>query len=334
MADLTTKYLGLNLRNPLIVGSSGLTDNVENMKEIEKHGAGALVVKSVFEEQIIHDADSMIKEAYANDMLYSEKSETLDYIDMHIKEDSLVEYVKTIKEAKNQLTIPVIASINCISTAEWTSFANKIEEAGADALEINIALLPSDMTMNSEEREEKFLKIISDIRKHTSIPLAIKLSPYFSNLAQMIKQISETGVQGIVLFNRFYTPDFDIHNFSEKASFTFSHPSEMGNVLRWVAIMSDRISCDTCASTGIHTGEAMIKQLLAGAKTGQVVSALYKNGLQHIQTILNDLIKWMDEKGYQDIDQFRGKMTQHQSKNPAAYERIQFMKYFSGFGEE
>jgi dihydroorotate dehydrogenase (fumarate) len=205
-----------------------------------------------------------------------------------------------------------------------------VEKAGADALELNIAILPSDNSLSSEKREQLFLAIIEKVKSQIRIPVSIKISPYYSNLAQLTGKIAAKGINGIVLFNRFYTPDFDINNLSEKSTNTYSSPDESGNVLRWMAILSGKISCNLAASTGIHNGQGLIKQLLAGANAVQVVSTIYKNGTSRIQEMLNELNEWMQQKGYNSIDQFRGKMSQKESQNPAAYERIQFMRYFSG----
>lgn len=329
MADLTTKYLGLTLRNPIIVGSSGLTDSVDNIIELEKAGAGAVVLKSLFEEQIMLEADASIKKAYENDMIYSAKSEALDYLDIHIKEDTVANYIKLISDAKKKTVIPVIASVNCVSSLEWTSFAKKIQDAGADALELNIAVLPSDLETDVEMIEAIYFDIIKKVLAEVSIPLALKISPYFTNLAMMIKRLSETGVKGIVLFNRFYSPDFDINTFTEKSSNTLSTTSESSNVLRWTAIMAGKVGCDICATSGIHTGEGVIKQILAGAGAVQVVSSLYHNGIGHVQKMVGELEDWMDKNNFNYVHQFKGKMSQARSSNPAAYERIQFMKYFS-----
>ena len=329
MADLTTKYLGLALRNPIIAGSSGLTDSVDNILELERAGAGAVVLKSLFEEQILMEAESSLREAYENDMIYSAKSESLDYIDLHIKEDTLGRYIKLIGDAKSKTVIPVIASINCVSSIEWTSFARRIEEAGADALELNIALLPSDMSVDNEKMENIYFEIVSKIIQQVNIPVALKIGSYFTNLAGMVNRLSETGIKGLVLFNRFYSPDFDINTLTEKSANTLSNPAEASNVLRWIAIMSGKVNCDLCANSGIHDGHSAIKQLLAGASAIQIVSTLYKNGLGRLNEITDELAKWMDSKGYNNIQQFRGMMSQDESKNPSAYERIQFMKYFS-----
>ncbi|MDX2414836.1 MAG: dihydroorotate dehydrogenase-like protein [Bacteroidales bacterium] len=329
MADLTSKYLGLSLRNPIIVGSSGLTDSVDNIIDLEKAGAGAVVLKSLFEEQIMIEAEASIKKAYENEFIYSAKSESLDYIDLHIKEDTVSKYIKLILDAKKKTVIPIIASVNCVSALEWTSFAKKVEEAGADALELNIALLPTNVDIDKEELENTYFEIIKKVLGIVRIPVAIKISPYFTNLAAMIQSLSATGIKGLVLFNRFYSPDFDINSLTEKSANTLSTPAESSNILRWVALMSGRVECDLCATTGIHSGEALIKQILAGASAVQVVSTIYSNGVKRIQEMAAELEKWMDDKGYNYVHQFKGKMSQAESLNPAAFERVQFMKYFS-----
>ncbi len=298
MADLTSKYLGLSLRNPIIVGSSGLTDSVDNIIDLEKAGAGAVVIKSLFEEQIMIEAEASIKKAYENEFIYSAKSESLDYIDLHIKEDTVSNYIKLISDAKKKTVIPIIASVNCVSALEWTSFAKKVEDAGADALELNIALLPTNVDIDKEKLESTYFEIIKKVLGIVRIPVAIKISPYFTNLAAMIQSLSATGIKGLVLFNRFYSPDFDINTLTEKSANTLSTPAESSNILRWVALMSGRVECDLCATTGIHNGEALIKQILAGASAVQVVSTIYSNGVKIIQEMAGELEKWMDDKGY------------------------------------
>jgi dihydroorotate dehydrogenase (fumarate) len=275
------------------------------------------------------EAEASIKKAYESDMIYSAKSESLDYIDMHIKEDTLSNYIKLIKETKAKTVIPVIASVNCVSSIEWTSFASRIEEAGADALELNIALLSSDTNADIESIESIYFDIISKVLSKVKIPVAVKIGPYFTNLAKMVSKLSQSGVGAIVMFNRFYSPDFDINTLTEKSSNTLSTKVESSNVLRWIAIMSGRVECDLAATTGIHDGKALIKQLLAGANAVQIVSTLYSNGVSQLQVMLGELEDWMNEKGYNTIDQFRGEMSRSKSSNPASFERIQFMKYFS-----
>ncbi|MBN1182807.1 MAG: dihydroorotate dehydrogenase-like protein [Bacteroidales bacterium] len=330
MADLTTKYLGLILRNPIIVGSSGLTDSVAGIKEIEKNGAGAVVLKSLFEEQIRLDVKKMLKDTEEDELTYSKYSETFDYIDHHIRQDSISNYIQLIKDAKQEILIPVIASINCFSATEWTSFAKKVEEAGADAIELNIFNLPSDLSLSHEANLKIYFEIIEKVLKEVKIPVSIKISWFFSNLGEFIQILSQTGVNGIVLFNRFFSPDIDIDKYEIIPANKYSSPDEITHSLRWIALMSDRIKCDLAASTGIHDGKGVIKQLLAGANAVQVVSTLYKNGLGQIQKMLTELEDWMEVNRYNYIDQFMGKMSHDRSKNPAVYERMQFMKYYSG----
>ncbi len=326
MANLSVQYMGLTLRNPIIVGSSGLTDSVEQIKELEKSGAGAVVLKSIFEEEITLEYQHIINQEMDD---YESNAEYFDYYDYKIKQDNVNKYIQLIKDTKAAVSIPVIASVNCVSAHEWTFFAKKMEEAGADALELNVFVMPSDPNKTSADNEKIYLEIAEKIKKELSIPVAFKISHYFSGLANMIQQISSKGVDGLVLFNRFYSPDFDIDDRQVLNTHVFSSPVEMATSLRWVSIMADRIKSDVVASTGIHDGEAVIKQLLAGATAVQIVSALYKNGKDEIQSMLNDLEAWMDKNNYLTIDQFRGTMSQAKSGNPAHYERAQFMKYFS-----
>lgn len=226
------------------------------------------------------------------------------------------------------MDIPVIASINCIYSHEWTAFAAQLQEAGADALELNMFFLPSDFERTSTEQEEAYFRVIDKVLAAVSIPVALKISYYFSSLGPMIQRLSKTGINGIVLFNRFFSPDFDIDKMTVKPSFVFSTPNDLAISLRWVAIMAQKVDCDLAASTGVHDGAALIKQLLAGAKAAQTVSSLYRNGPEHIGAMLDGLKSWMAAHELSSIEDFRGKMSQEASSNPAAYERVQFMRYF------
>ena len=327
MIDLSTNYLGLKLKNPIVAASSGLTGSLEGLLNMEKHGAGAVVIKSIFEEEILLQAEMEAQEAEKDPMIYSELSETLDYIDLHIKEDKLKDYLKLISEAKKNLSIPVIASINCISSEDWTHFTRKMEEAGADALELNIFLNPADF--KNKEFEKAYFKIIKKVLDNVKIPVAIKISKYFTRLGLSVKALSESGVAGIVLFNRFYSPDIDIEKIAITSANMFSTQEEQYETLRWTAIMSEKIDCDLAASTGIHKGEDVVKMLLAGANVTQLASTLYKNGPDQISRILKKLEMWMTEKGFDSLDQFRGMIARMYGEDPAAFERMQFMKNFS-----
>lgn len=322
MADLKTTYLGLSLKNPLIVSSSGLTGTVEKIKELEKKGAGAVVLKSLFEEQINHEAGNLVEE--------SMHTESFDYIKSYLKSHSVDNYIQLIRQCKQDVSIPVIASINCVSAGDWTSFAKKIEQAGADALEINLFFVPNNKNAGAEKYENTYIDILKNIKDTVSIPVSIKLGCYFTNLTNLVNSINNMDVQGVVLFNRFYQPDIDIENFSFSSGETFSTPSDMFHTLRWVAIISGTIrQIDIAASTGIHDGQAAIKQILAGAKCVQVCSVLYKKGAGQIQEMLEDIEKWMDKHNIKHIEDFRGRMSYKNIPDPSVYERAQFMKYFA-----
>jgi len=326
MTDLTTSYMGLALRNPLIIGSSGLTNSLENIQKIEKKGAGAVVLKSLFEEQIKFE----IRKVFSYDDVQSSQTEAEDYIRNYARSYTLDEYTNLIQEAKKSCSMPIIASINCISASEWPSFAKNIQEAGADALELNVFILPSDIDADSKSIEKIYFDIIENVKSRVDIPISLKISHHFSGLGETVKKFSWTGVKGIVLFNRFFNPDIDIENLKIKPGNIFSTPQEITNSLRWIAILSDRIQCDLCASTGIHDGAGLIKQLLAGAKAGQVCSTLYKNGFDDIEKILDETKSWMEKKSFSKIDDFRGKLSYKKSENPAVFNRVQFMKHFAG----
>lgn len=329
MPDLTTNYLGLTLRNPIVVASSGLTNSVDDIVELEKNGAAAVVLKSIFEEQIMREADHRLKKAKEDGLIYSEYSETLDYIDEHIKEKELGGYLDLIRNTKKKVMIPVIASVNCISAMEWTAFARQIEDAGADALELNIFVMPFNFDQNSIEKEQVYYDIVNKVKDLVSIPVAVKISPYFANLGRVILRLEEHGADGIVMFNRFASPDIDIDALKVTSAEVFSHRYEMANPLRWTAIMAKQLEMDIAASTGIHEGEDVVKMLLAGATVTQMASAIYKKGPEHIVEVLKFVNDWMEDRGYNYIDQFRGKLSQGKMEHPEVYERMQFMRYFS-----
>lgn len=318
--------MGLELKNPIIVGSSGLTNSVENIVEIEKNGAAAVVLKSLFEEQINH----MINKTMHSQVDNFSYPEAEDYISNYSKHNDVDNYLALIRSAKKKVSIPVIASINCVSSTDWIAFAKKIQDAGADGLELNIFILPSDPKRDGTQNEAEYFEIIEKVKKEVTIPIAIKVSTYFSGLANTALKLSWTGVKGMVLFNRFFSPDIDIDNFKVTATNVFSHPEELATSLRWVAMLSSRLHCDIAASTGVHDGTAVIKQLLAGAKAVQLSSVLYKKGFEVIGEMLNDMEAWMQKHQFETTADFIGKMSIKEVDNPAAYERVQFMKHFSG----
>lgn len=331
MSELSVKYLGLNLKNPVIAGSSGLTRSLVNLQRLEQSGVAAIVMKSLFEEQVYLDADYNREKAMQENMIYFDNSETFDYIDMHLQSDYLSDYIETIRKAKETVNIPIIASINCISAGEWVSFASRLQDAGADALELNIALQAFNPNLSAADIERVHIEIIEKVRKAIHIPLAVKISPYFADLSRIIDRLAGTGIDGLVLFNRFFNPDINIDTMQVEPARMFSSPSDLSNPLRWIALKSGDVSCDLCASTGVHTGADVIKMLLAGSAAVQVVSTLYNNGLDQVAAMLNEIEDWMTAKGYNYISQFAGMMQQFATTTPTAYERIQFMKYYSEF---
>jgi dihydroorotate dehydrogenase (fumarate) len=318
--------MGLALRNPIIAASSGLTNSIENIESIYKQGAGAVVLKSLFEEQI----NSAINKTFNQNENNYGYPEAMDYISHYTRANDLDNYLELIREAKQKVDIPIIASINCISASEWITFARNIQDAGADAIELNIFVLPSDPRRKSEQHEQVYFEILQSVMKQVKIPVAAKISYYFSGLTNIALQLSWTGIKGLVLFNRYYSPDIDIDKFEVTTGNVFSGPAENTLTLRWVAMLSDKIQCDIAASTGIHDGKCVIKQLLAGAKAVQVASVLYQRGIEQIGKMSGDIVTWMDKHQFASTGDFIGKMSYREAENPAAYERVQFMKHFAG----
>ncbi len=324
MANLETNYLGLNLKNPLIIGSSGLTGSIENIKKISKYNPGAIVLKSLFEEQIMVEAYNILEK---NEIDYPDIE---DYIIQYTKNDQVNSYLKLIKEAKNNVSFPVIASINCFTNSEWIGFASKIEEAGADALELNISLMPSNPKLSSQENEEIYLKIAETVKNQIKIPVALKISYYSAGLANLITKLSYSKyIDSLVLFNRYYSPDIDITSLKYISSNAFSNPADISDSLRWIALMSGKIKMDLASSTGVHDSKGLIKQLLVGAKAVQVVSTIYKNGPEQITKIIDGLNEWMDKNNYDSIEKFRGKLNYSKEASSSVFERSQFMKHYN-----
>lgn len=324
MADLKTMYMGLELKNPIIVGSSGLTSNLDSINKMAKAGASAVVLKSLFEEQIMME----VNQSMGDYNPFHGHTEMYDYQKYFEKQHILEKYLKLIKDAKQEVDIPIIASINCMSSAEWTKFAKDIEHSGADALELNIFLLPSDPKMEGKDNEKVYFDIIKKVISEISIPVSIKISHYFDNLANTLQRFSQTNIKGMVLFNRFYNTDIDIEKEELIGGNFYSTPDDMSNTLRWIGIMNGLVDCDLCATNGIHTGKDAIKFLLAGASTVQMVSSIYINSAKVIEKSLIEIQNWMEKHNYESIDKFRGKLSKTSEMNTAFYERVQFMKYF------
>jgi dihydroorotate dehydrogenase (fumarate) len=344
MADLSCKYLGLNLKNPLIVGSSGLTSSIENLKAIARMGAGAVVLKSIFEEQIKFEAEKFLNSGNPEMKSWNEAfqgivsktefyyDEAFEYLTSYAKEHTLNQYLSLISEAKKVIDIPIIASINCSTQYDWQYFAKRIQDAGADALELNVYLLPSDFEKNGIDNENVYFDIIKEVKKYITIPVSLKTGYYFSSVAQTLLRLSESGISGLTLFNRPYNPDIDIDTLQVSASNMFSSETEYSHSLRWVALMAGRIKCDIAASTGIHNHETVIKQILAGADAVHMVSVFYKHPKHHfdiIPEILNGLETWMKDHNFKNISDFKGLLSRKNVHNPASYERVQFLRLFS-----
>ncbi len=327
MKLLETKYMGLRLKNPIIVGSCGLTASVEGLKRIAESGAAAVVLKSIFEEEIIKEHEETLKKSLG---FQDNNLEFLDYFDYQLKDDVLKKTATLIEEAKKEIDIPIIGSLNCASSGEWISYAKHLEKAGVDALELNVFKLPFDIEQKAEDQEKLYLSIVEKIKENVSIPVCVKIAPYSSNLAAMVKKIDDAGVNAITMFNRFYNVDFDIMTDEVKAGDPYSSNMDYFNTLRWISIMSGKVNCDLSASTGIHSAETAIKMIMAGATTVQLVSKLYKDGLGSIAGILKNIELWMDKRGYLSIDEFRGSVHHEPKENSEKFERVQFMKYFSG----
>ncbi len=322
MIDLTTSYAGLTLRNPIIISSSSLTDSVEKIKKLEESGAGAVVLKSLFEEQIKYETGTLLQTA--------DHTEAEDYLNYYVRNNNVDQYLTLIENAKKNVSIPVIASINCISPSEWIAFSKDIEAAGADALELNVYFLPVDKNVTSRAFEDNYLQLAKNVRELIRIPVIIKLGQQFTNLVNLVDQLYNRGISAVVLFNRFYSPDININEQKLISSDVFSTPSDIRHSLRWVAILSHFVDqIDIAASTGIHDGKAVIKQLLAGAKAVQVCSVIYKKGPGYIGEMLSEVRTWMTNNNLNFTAQYIGKMNYGNVKDPAVYERAQFMKYYS-----
>lgn len=323
--DTRTKYLGLELKSPLVVGSCGLTADMEKLAEMEAAGAGAVILKSVFEEQIIYDIKRNTHVVAPTDNY----GDSYEYIACHVADDSLGRHFSLIREAKKCLSIPVIGSINCFSYENWLTYASKFQDAGCDALELNMAILPYETSLSADDVERTYSQIINTLRKSISIPISIKVGTYFTDMAKQMQQLSWMGIQGVTMFNKSVEVDIDIESETLKNASYLSTPGQLYNTLRWVAILSKKMRCDISASTGVHTADDVVKLLLAGAGTVQVVSCLYKNGIGYLRTLNDGLAAWMQRKGYDNLQQVRGKLAVQPADKASVAMRTQFMKYFA-----
>lgn len=326
MPNLETKYMGLKLKNPIIIASSGLTNSIERIRDLENAGAGAVVLKSIFEEQINNEVNHLIKRDPQN-----QYPEDEDYIWNYTRNNSIIRHLNLLSVAKKETEIPIIASINCMSDSEWIVFAREFENAGADALELNLFFVPTERLKTSEQIEQHYLKIVSEVKKNVTIPVSVKIGFYYTNILAMADKLVANGADALVLFNRFYEPDINLEKLEMTSSEVFSSAADIRRSFRWIGLISSLLpNVEIAAGTGIHDGEAVIKQLLAGAQVTQICSSVYINGSQIIAGMVNDLNSFMKKWNFKKIEDFRGRLSYKNIPDPILFERAQFMRYFSG----
>ncbi len=319
MADLTTEYLGLALPSPLLLASSALSNRIENLQAAEGHGAGAVVLRSLFEEQL-EAASTELEEELARGAESNPEARTYfppQRVGPH-------EYLSLLERAKRALEIPVIASLNCAAPGSWTGYARDIERAGADALEVNIYAVEADPQRSGAEVEQRYLDAVASVREAVRIPVAVKLSPYFSSLAHFAARLDALGVNGLVLFNRFLQPELSLERMAAVPAMTLSSPSEALLPLRWIGILHGRLRAQLAASTGVYDAQGALKQVLAGAQVVQLASALVKNGIPHLGRVLAGMEDWLDRRGT-SLDEIRGSLSQRAVQDPGAFERAQYV---------
>ncbi len=327
MIDLSTTYLGLKLKNPIVVSSSSQTDSVEKIKALEAAGAGAVVLKSLFEEQIVLEAEKLESSLDGTANSFQEATTYFADIPLHTGSD---QYVQLISSAKKAAKIPVIASLNCVSSRNWGKLARDIEAAGADALELNIYYLSTDPTRTAAQIEATYLEVVDEVRKRVKLPLAVKLSPFFTSIPNMVSQLASRKVNGVVLFNRFYQPNLDLDEMRISSQLHLSGPDDALLPMRWIALMYGRAKLDFAATTGIHDGITALKVLAAGATVVQVCSTLFKHKAPYLAVMLREMEAWLKEKEYGSVSEIRGTLSQKTCPNPEAFERAQYIKILVG----
>jgi dihydroorotate dehydrogenase (fumarate) len=325
--DLTSTYLGLNLKNPIVPSASPLSKDIGKIKEMEDAGAAAVVLHSLFEEQITHDSLELFYHTVPHQESYAEATSYFpDTQGFTIGPDAYLEHIRKAKEA---VQIPVIASLNGVTPGGWTEYAKKMEEAGADALELNVYMIAANINKSSEEIENTYVDILKLVKSAIKIPVTMKLSPYFSSMAGFAKKLDDAGTNGLLLFNRFYQPDIDLETLEVTPNVLFSNPQSMRLPLRWIAILYGRVKADLAATSGIHSAEDIIKMIMVGAKITQIYAALHQYGIGHIRNLLRDVKTWMIDHEYESLDQMRGSMSHRAVANPAAFERANYMRVLS-----
>jgi dihydroorotate dehydrogenase (fumarate) len=349
MIDLTTRYMGLELKNPLVVSSCGLTKTVEGVQQAAEAGAGAIVLKSLFEEQIQAEVDELAEQSQ-----YSAHTEAHDYLYGFGRSIGPREYLELVRAAKQAVAVPVFASVNCVTAERWTEYATKLADAGADGLELNVGFLPNDKLLDGTEVEERYTQILAAVRAAVDLPVALKIGPYFSSLAHLADrlgndraagppftvgwcgpgdsagEVTRRGADALVLFNRFYRFDIDVDTLQLAGGNPYSTSAELGDALRWISLLAGKLACDLAATTGVHDGQDLVKQLLAGATVVQVCSTLYQNGLGQIGQILDFLRDWMQAHDFARLEDFRGRLSHARSESPSEHERMQYIKALVG----
>jgi len=329
MAGIQTVLCGLNLKSPIIVGSSGKTGSADHVAELATAGAGAVVLKSIFEEQILDEA---AREAGKGGVVYGQ--EDLDgYIKFYEKKHSIAQYARLVRDSKAACSIPVIASVNAASGKEWQNIASELANAGADAIQLNLFVSPFDDADGQARIEDVYTDTVRSVKSITKLPVIAKIGSYFTSIPGIVGALRQAGADGVVLFNRYYTPDFDIEKLSALPSSTLSQPSEYLVSLRWVSLLSRSAGIPLVGASGIHDGKALIKMLLAGAPAVEVVSTVYRHGVKQIKAMNDALAAWMDAHGHATIESFRGTMAVEHGANRSALERFHYMKTYGGVAE-
>jgi dihydroorotate dehydrogenase (fumarate) len=331
MIDLSTTYLGLKLKNPLVASASPFPKKLENIRRMEAAGLSAVVLHSLFEEQITFESNELDHFLSAGTDSFAE---ALTYFpDLEKYNIGPEPYLELIRKAHESVQIPIIASLNGISSGGWVSYAHKMEQAGAHALELNLYYLPADPNLSGAELEEEYVRLVRDIRAKVRIPLAVKLSPFFSALPQMARRLVSAGANGLVLFNRFYQPDLDLDSLEVVPHLKLSTSDDLLLPLRWIAILYGRVKADLALTSGVHTGKDLIKAMMAGASVAMTTSSLLEGGIEHAGTILKEAKQWMSEHEYKSIRQMQGSMSQKAVAEPAAFERANYMKALQSYDD-
>jgi dihydroorotate dehydrogenase (fumarate) len=324
MTILTTNYMGMKLRSPIVVSACTLSEDVDNILRMEDAGAGAVVMFSMFEEQIRKEQARMENIIQATSNVFAEASDFFPGLDEYHM--ATAQYLETVRRAKERVKIPIIGSLNGITPQGWIDYARQLEQAGADALEVNIFYIPADVRLSGADVEQRYIDIIKLVKETVSIPIAVKMNPYFSAMGHMAARMQEAGADGLVLFNRFYQPDYDILQLKVVHDLQYSEATEIRLPLLWIAILSGHVKASLAATTGVQSAREVIKYLLAGADITMTASALYKNGISYISTMERVLLQWMDSMGFQSLDYFRGAMNQSNVSDPTAYERANYIR--------